>query len=75
VAVITGSLMEWTPGHGLRIEMVSLVLRLGLAILVDATVVCFLLAILAACIRPTDAFYAAPAGTPVDSQPRTTGNP
>jgi hypothetical protein len=72
---ITGSLMQWTPGHGLRVEMLSLVLRLGVAIPVDATVVCFLMAILAACIRRTDAFYAAPAGTPVDSQPRTAGNP
>jgi hypothetical protein len=72
---ITDLLMQWTPGHGLRIEMLSLVLRLGLAALADATIACFLLAILVAWVRHANAFYAAPGGTPVDSQPRTAGNP
>jgi hypothetical protein len=71
---VTGSLMAWTPGHGLRVEMVSLVLRLSVVILVDATVACFLLAILAACVRQA-MLYAAPAGTPVTSQPRTADKP
>jgi hypothetical protein len=42
---------------------------------VDATVVCLLLAILAACVRQADALYSTPAGTPDDSHPRTVDNP
>jgi hypothetical protein len=73
--VITSSLIQWTPGHGLRIEMLSLLLRLGAAILIDAAIACLLLAILAAIIQRSDALYATPAGMPEDSQPRTAGNP
>ncbi|HEY4381861.1 MAG TPA: hypothetical protein VGN01_16045 [Acidobacteriaceae bacterium] len=73
--VLAGSLIEWMPGHGLRIEMASLILRLSVAALVDATVVCLLLAILAACIRQTNTSYSTPEGTPVESQPRTVENP
>jgi hypothetical protein len=73
--VLTGSLIEWTPGHGLGVEMLSLVLRLSLAALLDATTVCLLLAILAACVRQADAIYAAPEGTPDESQPRTADKP
>jgi hypothetical protein len=72
---LTGSMIQWTPGHGLRVEMVSLILRLTFAVLVDAAVVCLVLAILAACIRQSDALYETPAGTPDDSQPRTVDNP
>ena len=75
---ITGALVNWTPGHGLRVEMLSLVLRLTTAVLVDAAVVCLLLAILAACVRRSDeagAPYSTPAGTPDLSQPRTVDNP
>jgi len=72
---LTGALTLWTPGHGLRIEMLSLILRLGLAILVNATAVCLLLSILAVCVRRTDALYSTPAGTPDDSQPLTVDNP
>jgi hypothetical protein len=75
---ITGALVNWTPGHGLRVEMLSLVLRLAAAALVDAAVVCLLLAILAACVRRSDeagAPYSTPAGTPDLSQPRTVDNP
>ena len=46
--------------------------------LVDAAVVCLLLAILAACVRRIDeagAPYSTPAGTPDLSQPRTVDNP
>jgi hypothetical protein len=68
---VTGLLIQWTPGHGLRVEMMSMVLRLGLATLVDATIVCLLLTILAACVRQTNALYATPAGMPDESQPRT----
>ena len=72
---LVGSLIEWTPGHGLGIEMLSVVLRLSLAAVIDAALVCTLLAILATCVRQADAAYAAPAGTPDESQPRTTDNP
>ena len=75
---ITGALVNWTPGHGLRVEMLSLVLRLAAAALVDAAVICLLLAILAACVHRSDeagAPYSTPAGTPDLSQPRTVDNP
>ena len=72
---VSGSLLQWTPGHSLRAEMLSLVLRLGLATLIDAAVACFLLAILAAYVRRTNALYAASGGTPDQSQPRTVDNP
>jgi hypothetical protein len=75
---ITGALVNWTPGHGLRVEMLSLVLRLATAALVDATVVCLLLAILAACVYRSDeagAPYSTPAGTPDLSQPHTVDKP
>jgi hypothetical protein len=73
--VLTGSLVEWTPGHGLRVEAMSMVLRLSLVVLVDAVVVCLLLALLAACVRQTDALYSTPTGTPDESQPRTVDKP
>ena len=77
-AAITSALIGWTPGHGLHVEMLSLALRLIAAILVDAVVVCLLLAILAACVRRSDdagAPHSTPAGTPDASQPRTVDNP
>jgi hypothetical protein len=76
-SIMTASLIGWTPGHGLRREMVSLILRLGTAILFDAVVLCLLLCAIAACCRDiaSDAVQAAPAGTPEESQPRTAGNP
>jgi hypothetical protein len=73
--VITSSLIQWTPGHGLRIEMLSLILRLGTTILIDAAIACLLLAILAAVVRHSDAPYPTPAGTPDPSQPRTAESP
>lgn len=73
--VVTGSLIEWTPGHGLRFEMFSLALRLSLAVLIDTVAVCLLLAILATCVRQADASHPAPAAAPDESQPRTAGNP
>lgn len=69
------SLIQWTPGHGLRVEFVSLVLRLSLAGLIGVILVCFLMAVLAARVRQSDALYATPAGTPDESQPRTVDNP
>ena len=76
-SIVTTSLIDWTPGHGLRREMVSLILRLGTAVLFDAVVLCLLLCAIAACCRgvASDAAQAAPAGTPEESQPRKAGNP
>jgi hypothetical protein len=74
-AVLTSSLMQWTPGHGLRVEMLSMVLRLSAAVLVDASVACLVLAILAACVRRCDESHSTPAGTPDESQPRIVDNP
>jgi hypothetical protein len=71
----TNALIEWTPGHGLRVEFFSLALRLSLVVLMDAAVVCLILAILATCVRRADAVYSTPAGTPDESQPRTVDNP
>jgi hypothetical protein len=72
---ITGALLGWTPGHGLRVEMISLVVRLAVATLVDAVLVCLVLAVLAECVRRVDAIYSTTAGTPDESQPRTVDNP
>jgi hypothetical protein len=38
--ICTGALMGWTPGHGLRVETLSLLLRLGAAAILDALVAC-----------------------------------
>jgi hypothetical protein len=76
--LLTTSLMQWTPGHGLRVEMLSLLLRLGVTVVADAAALCLLLATLAACVRRADvnaAPYNASAGTPDESQPRTADNP
>jgi hypothetical protein len=73
--VLTGSLMQWTPGRGLRIEMVSLALRLGVAACVDAAVAGLLLAVLAVCVRRSDGLYGTPAGMPEESQPRIAERP
>jgi hypothetical protein len=73
--LISGLLVEWTPGHGLRIEALSLVLRLGAVVLIDASVACLLLAILAASVRQSDEDYTPPGGTPAESQPRTAESP
>jgi hypothetical protein len=73
--MLAASLLRWTPGHGLRVELISLLLRLSLAVLADAIVACFLMAILAVCVRESDVLYSTPTGTPDDSQPRTADNP
>jgi hypothetical protein len=71
--ILTNALVEWTPGHGLGIELLSLILRLFTVILFDALVACFLLAVLASCLLDSDARYET--GTPDESHPRTAGNP
>lgn len=37
---LTHALLQWTPGHGLPLESISLVLRLGAVILVDLILIC-----------------------------------
>ena len=69
--LFVGSLIEWTPGHGLRIEMLSLLLRLSLAVVIDATLVCTLLAILAACVGQADAAYSHPQGHRTRASPES----
>jgi hypothetical protein len=72
---LAGSLIEWTPGHGLRVEMLSLVLRVSAVAIVDATLICLLLAILATCVLQAEAIATTSAGIPDESQPRTDANP
>jgi hypothetical protein len=73
--LLTGALMAWMPLHGLRAEMISLALRLAVAALFDGVVACWILAILAVCVRRADAAYSASGGGPDASQPRTVENP
>jgi hypothetical protein len=71
--LITASLTEWTPGHGLRVELLSVALRLTTAILIDTCIVCYVLALLTVAVQKST--YATPAGAPVASQPRTDDMP
>jgi hypothetical protein len=71
---LTSLLMQWTPGHALGIEAISLAVRLGLAITLDAAIAVFILAVVAACIVYSDS-HATPAGSPATSQPRTAETP
>ncbi len=71
-------ILDWTPGHGLRIEAISVVMRLVLITLLDAFLLCLSLALLIALAEESDASYLAAAtdeGTPDLSHPRTAGNP
>jgi hypothetical protein len=77
-SIFSDAILGWTPGHGLRVEMMSLALRLTAVVLVDAVVVCLVLAMLAAFVRQSDesdAAHLTVAGTPDDSQPRTAEAP
>jgi len=49
--VISGRLMDWTPGHGLMGEMLSLLMRLGFAFTVNVLLACFVLAVIAVGVR------------------------
>jgi hypothetical protein len=76
--LLTTLLLQWTPGHGLRVEMASMALRLSIAVLGDTAAACLLLTTLAVFTRRADALdvlHATPAGTPDESQPRTADNP
>ncbi len=70
-AMVTSSLLQWVPGHTLRVEMMSLITRLAIVIVVDMGVAAMMLATSAACVRWSEAAYETPAGTPDVSQERT----
>lgn len=74
-SVFTTLILQWVPGQTLRVEMISLLLRLLAVVVADAAVVCLITLIVAACIRHTDAVYSISAGTPDDSQKRTVDIP
>jgi hypothetical protein len=42
---VSGKLMDWTPGHGLMREMLSLFARLGIVFTLDVLLACFVLAV------------------------------
>jgi hypothetical protein len=69
--VVTSSLIQWTPGHGLKIELFSLILRLGFSIVLDVAIICFVLAVIATILRHENDQKATPDGTPLTSQPLT----
>jgi hypothetical protein len=71
----TGFFLNWTPGHGLRVETISLALRLGAVVIVDLLLACFVLAVITALTERSDERYSTPGGTPETSQPRTTEIP
>lgn len=72
---LVGELLQWTPGNGLSVELLSLIIRLSLAAVIGAFVICLFLAIVAACVRGAQAQPVTPAGTPDESHPRTVFNP
>ena len=74
-SAVTAALVSWAPGHGLRIEMVSVALRLLCSFVIDAVLVCLVLAVIVECARRSDEAYKTPDGTPFASQPRTAGIP
>ncbi|WP_114208075.1 hypothetical protein [Acidisarcina polymorpha] len=75
VTMITARLVEWTPGHGLRVEALSLVLRLVVVVIVDAVLVCYVLAVIATLVVRSEDGQATPEGSPERSQPRSVDMP
>ncbi|WP_263410080.1 hypothetical protein [Terriglobus tenax] len=67
-SAVTGWILGWVPGRGLKVEALSLVARLLFVVLFDGLVASFLLALLAET-------QATPGGMPETSQPRTEANP
>jgi hypothetical protein len=67
----TGWIADWTPGHGLTVESLSLILRMVALVVFDGVVVSFVLSLLVTCLTS----YEMPAGTPDESQPLTVANP
>jgi hypothetical protein len=67
----TGWIVDWTPGHGLAVESLSLVLRMGALVVFDGLIVSFVLSLLVAYLTS----YETPGGTPDESHPLTVANP
>ena len=53
-SLVTGTLLHWTPGHGLSVESISLLLRLSTVIVFDVAIACFVLAIITALLQRTE---------------------
>jgi hypothetical protein len=51
----TGWIADWTPGHGLAVESLSLVLRMGALVVFDGLVVSFVLSLLVVCLTANEA--------------------
>jgi len=51
---VSGKLMDWTPGHGLIAEMLSLLMRLGCVFTLDVLLACFVLAVIVVGLRPSE---------------------
>jgi hypothetical protein len=75
VSFTTDALTSWTPGHGLRAEMISVVLRLGVIAVVDLVLGCYLLTTITAVVERWAIAHATPGGTLETSQPRTEESP
>jgi hypothetical protein len=48
---VSGKLMDWTPGHGLAGEILSLLVRLGFVFTMDVLLACFVLAVIVVGLR------------------------
>jgi hypothetical protein len=51
---VSGKLMDWTPGHGLMAEMLSLLVRLGCVFTLDVLLACFVLAVIVVGLRRSE---------------------
>jgi hypothetical protein len=71
LTLANGWLTDWTPGHGLAVESISLLLRMALLLLLDGLVASTMIALLVAAVRR----YETPVGTPEDNQPLTVVTP
>ncbi len=71
-AVVTGALLQWTPGHGISIELFSVLLRLIAVIVVNAAAIALLLQAMAHAVLQAQLDGTA---DPAISQPRTAGIP
>lgn len=74
---LTSALIKWTPGHGLGVEFLSLILRLGVVVLLDLVLTCFLFTTATAIVlrsderAGTEVTHSVPNGNPAPSQLRT----
>jgi hypothetical protein len=48
---VSGTLMNWTPGHSLMSELLSLLVRLGFVFTLDVILACFVLAVIVVGLR------------------------